>query len=243
MRQLRPVRKLNSLKNLPSLGVGNINLEERLQGALLGAVLGEVGAAHSGSSWVWHPQAPGTWGQVLYQGCAYWAGRSSAIPPAQTAAEALVLVLPGLVLCYPQRERMRELVTTAQLPAVVAEWAGVLAWALQGQVGEPIADEETWPDVAVAVTDFIEGATDPSTTLTLGVKQGRSPLTLLLTGYLLGAYGGVRGFPSAWVVSRLQDTNWRAWGTELLTRWAGVRVGRFPWAVAPVVNATGVGSR
>lgn len=53
----------------------------------------------------------------------------------------------------------------------------------------------------------------------------------------------VRGFPSAWVVSRLQDTNWRAWGTELLTRWAGVRVGRFPWAVAPVVNATGVGSR
>ncbi|WP_448380985.1 hypothetical protein [Gloeomargarita sp.] len=213
-----------------------LTLEERWQGALLGAVLGEMGADSSCPFWVWHPQAPGKWGQRLYQACAYWAGQLAAVSPAQTAAEALVLVLPGLLLGYPQGERMRELVATAQLPAVVAEWAGVLALALQGQVGEPLNSGDTWPEVALAVTDFIAGAADPSTTLTLGVRQGRSPLTLLLTGYLLGAYGGVRGFPSAWVVSCLQDTHWRTWGTALLTRWAGVRAGHFPWAVAPVVS-------
>lgn len=211
-----------------------LTLEERLQGGVLGAVLGECCGEHPGASWVWQPQAPGVWGQWLSQGCAYWSGRSSQVPPAYTAAEALVLVLPGLSLCYPHMERVPEVVTMAELPPVVADWAMVLGQALQGRVGEPLADGSAWPDLAVSVTDFTLGADDPLTTLTWGVRQGRSPLALFLTGYLLGAYGGARVFPRAWVVSRLTDTDWRGLGTELLTRWAGVRAGHSPWAVAPV---------
>ncbi len=211
-----------------------LTLEERLQGAILGAVLGERCGEQPWASWVWHPQTPAVWGQWLYQGCAYWVGRSSPVPPAHTVAEALVLVLPGLTLCYPQMERVPEVVRMAALPPVVTEWAMVLGQALQGQVGEPLADGSAWPDLAASVADFTLGADDPLTTLAGGVRQGRSPLALLLTGYLLGAYGGARAFPSAWVVSRLADTGWLSLGTELLSRWAGVRAGQAPWAVAPL---------
>jgi hypothetical protein len=145
-----------------------------------------------------------------------------------------VLVLPGLTLCYPQMERVTEVVATAGLPPVVGDWALVLGQALQGQVGEPLGDFSSWPDLAASVGDFALAPDDPVTTLTWGVRQGRSPLALFLTGYLLGVYGGARAFPSGWVVSRLAERDWLSLGTALFTRWAGVRQGQAPWAVTPV---------
>ncbi|WAS05128.1 hypothetical protein LQF76_14110 [Gloeomargaritales cyanobacterium VI4D9] len=214
-----------------------LTLAERLQGSLLGAVLGERWGEPPWDAWVWQPQKPGIWGQYLYQGCAYWGGRPVQVPPAQTVAEALVLVLPGLTLCYPQMERVTEVVVTAGLPSVVGDWALVLGQALQGQVGEPLADSTSWADLAVSVGDFTLAPDDPVTALTWGVRQGRSPLALFLTGYLLGAYGGARAFPSGWVVSRLADRDWLSLGTALFTRWAGVRQGQAPWAVAPITGS------
>ncbi|APB33474.1 hypothetical protein GlitD10_1154 [Gloeomargarita lithophora Alchichica-D10] len=216
-----------------------LTLEERLQGGLLGAVLGERWGEQPWPRWVWQPQTPGVWGQWLYQGCAYWVGRSSPVPRAGTVAEALVLVLPGLVLDYPRMEQVPAVVATAALPPVVGDWAMVLGLALQGQVGEPLADAETWPELADSVVDFQQGADDPLTTLTGGVRRGRSPLTLFLTGFLLGAYGGVRSLPAAAVVSLLNDRAWRTLGTALCARWAGVAAGQAPWAV----TAVGLGSR
>ncbi|MEN9217124.1 MAG: hypothetical protein Q6K90_07360, partial [Gloeomargarita sp. HHBFW_bins_162] len=192
---------------------------------------------HPLPGWVWQPNSPGVWGQWLYQGCQYWVGQSSTVPTASTAAEALVLLLPGLVLCYPDGEAVPELVSTAGLPGVVREWAGVLGLALRGQTREPLAAGETWPEVAASVLDFLAGADDPVVTLTGGVRRGRSPLTLFLTGYLLGAYGGAGAFPSAAVVALLGDTAWRSLGTALVTRWAGGRVVQTPLAVAAVIGS------
>ncbi|MEN9217964.1 MAG: hypothetical protein Q6J33_03025 [Gloeomargarita sp. DG_2_bins_126] len=214
-----------------------LTLEQRLQGCLLGAILAERWGEQPLPRWVWQPQPPGMWGEWLCQGCRYWVGQGVPVPTAGTAAAALVLVLPGLALCYPDGKRLAEVVATAGLPPVVRDWAAVLGLALQGQRGEPLADAEAWPELAASVADFLAGADDPLLTLTAAVRRGRSPLTLLLTGYLLGGYGGALAFPSAAVVAVVGDAGWRDLGTALLTRWAGGRVAPAPLAVAAAIGS------
>lgn len=195
-----------------------LTLESRFQGCLLGAWL------------AWQRVGDTTWGVWFEQGCRYWTGQSTQAPVATMAGEALLLLLPGLLLGYSEPAKVAEMVLTAGLPEVVSAWAQVLHGALQGQRGDPLADRQTWPELAQSVADFQNDPDDPVTTLTLAHRQGRSALALGLTGWLLGAYGGATAFPAHWVV-QLPDTRWREMGTALLARWAGVRFGRGPWAV------------
>ncbi|MCS6781853.1 MAG: hypothetical protein RMI89_11815 [Gloeomargarita sp. SKYBB_i_bin120] len=193
-----------------------LTLEQRFQGCLLGTWL------------AWQLAGDLSWSRWLDWGCRYWTGQTTQAPVATVAEEALLLLLPGLLLSYPNQ--YAEVVAAAGLPEVVQAWAIALDRALRGQVGEPLAETDSWPELAQSVADFHRAPDDPEVALTWANRQGRSAFTLGLTGWLLGAYGGATAFPAHWVV-RLPATHWRDWGTALLARWAGVRNGTGPWAV------------